>query len=122
MALGLNNQIALRKLLPFPIIGLALVVILGWEIRSVTLTHIHPSFPAMQFNTALCFILAGLALIFLELKNKVPAKSAAILLGVLSGSTFLQYLTGLDFGIDLFFGLVHQPSRFYQNLKNLLCS
>jgi hypothetical protein len=85
------------------ILSLSLVVIAGWKLESVFLTQIHSNYPAMQFNTALCFGLAGLALLFLEFKIKLTTKFAAVWLGLLSGSTLLQYLTGLNFGIDLLF-------------------
>lgn len=79
------------------------VVIIGWKIESVAITQIRPGFSAMQFNTALCFILSGFS-ICLMMTQKV--KCARITIGLLvsiSFLTLLQYISGYDIGLDLLF-------------------
>lgn len=82
---------------------LGLVVLLGWHSRKIALIQVFPQFVPMQYNTAFCYILAGLALILVR-KNAVrPAmlfSIATILVGALTG---IQYLIGTNFGIDQFF-------------------
>jgi len=64
---------------------------------------------AMKANTAIGLTLAGTALWFQQRVENAPhwrstlASGLAVLLGVLGALTFLQHLTGADFGIDQLF-------------------
>ncbi len=42
---------------------LGLTVLLGWHTHNITLIQVFPAFVPMQYNTALGFILCGLALL-----------------------------------------------------------
>ncbi|MDR3404754.1 MAG: hypothetical protein P4L99_19780 [Chthoniobacter sp.] len=44
------------------VIALGLVVLIGWYAHYAPLVQIVPGLAAMQYNTALCFVLCGLAL------------------------------------------------------------
>lgn len=48
------------------LIALGSIVIIGWYTGSARLLQISPSFVAMQYNTALCFLLFGIALVYLN--------------------------------------------------------
>jgi len=82
---------------------LGLVVIVGWQTNNVTLVQVLPTFVPMQYNTALGFVLCGLGLlfgIFGKSRLALVAGAIAVAIGV---ATLLQYIFGLNFGIDQFF-------------------
>jgi len=82
---------------------LGLVVIVGWQTNNVTLVQVLPTFVPMQYNTALGFVLCGvglLAVIFGKKRLAVVAGGLAAAIGI---ATLLQYIFGLNFGIDQFF-------------------
>lgn len=84
-------------------IALGLFVILGWLIDSRTLVQILPSFAPMQFNTALCFLLSGLALALLSRERTEVScwlGSSVLLIALV---TLSQYAFGLDVGLDNLF-------------------
>jgi signal transduction histidine kinase len=79
--------------------ALGLAVLAGWWLDLPAATRLVDGFPSMKANTALCFLLVGLSLL---LGGRWSAGAAAAASGVLAvgGATLLQYLLGLDFGID----------------------
>ena len=82
---------------------LGLVVIVGWQTNNVTLVQVLPTFVPMQYNTALGFVLCGLGLllgIFGKSRVAVVAGGLAVVIGI---ATLLQYIFGLNFGIDQLF-------------------
>jgi PAS domain S-box-containing protein len=90
-------------------LGLGVTVIVGWHIHHVALTQIRPDYPAMQYLTAVCFVLAGgglLAFAF-RLPRGVPAALGG-LTGVIGLLLSLEYLTGAKLGFDLL--LPHLPA------------
>jgi PAS domain S-box-containing protein len=98
-----KNIALLSSILLFVIGGM---VIFGWFAEIEVLKSIYPNFVSMKFNTAICFILLGLAL-YIELKDGlgrfyfIPKIMAAItgLFGLIS---FVQ-LFGFNFAIDELF-------------------
>lgn len=82
---------------------LGLTVLGGWFARVPALIQLHPSLVPMQFNTALCFFLLGLALIGLVAQRFGFARVCAGSVFIVAGLTLAEYLTGFDFGIDQFF-------------------
>lgn len=84
-------------------LSLGLVVILGWHANLPSLTHVSPAFVAMRYNTALGFVMAGLALGSLAQGRRGWAAAPAALLLLLGVLTFSQYLTGRALGIDELF-------------------
>lgn len=100
-----NRKKSFAKLVTLPaftVLIVAVIVIFGWYTQNLHLVQILPQFAPMQMNTALCFLLASLGCVFLLYKPKV-AKVFGVLLFLFSFFTLLQYLLGLDFGIDEFF-------------------
>jgi sensor domain CHASE-containing protein len=81
--------------------SLGLAVLIGWYTHSIALIQLRPTLAPMQFNTALCFLLAGLALMAWGV-GRCP-KAILGLGGVVAtvGSlTVAEYLCGLNLGID----------------------
>ncbi|OQW49159.1 MAG: hypothetical protein A4S09_03590 [Proteobacteria bacterium SG_bin7] len=87
---------------------LGVIVIIGWLVDSKILLRIHPDFEPMRFNLAICFVLGGISVFMLQLKNKLYSLLPTFLLGILSYLTFAQYLFGTSYKIDfLFFNSIH---------------
>ncbi|MET0106197.1 MAG: PAS domain S-box protein [Sedimenticola sp.] len=79
---------------------LGLVVILGWHTKAVSLIQVHPDFVPMQYNTALGFLLCGLALLALVFNQSGLAAINATLATTIGCLTLLEYLAGINLGID----------------------
>lgn len=82
------------------VITMAMTVLTGWVLHVPLLVQIHPSFVAMQFNTAFCFLLSGLALLSLIGKHPRVAALASAVVVLVGSLTLLQYLLGQDLRID----------------------
>ncbi|MDO8672761.1 MAG: PAS domain S-box protein [Dehalococcoidia bacterium] len=82
-----------------------IVVLLGWTLDLAVLKSILPDFVSMKANTALAFVLAGTALLLLQVETAgswrrglvFACAGAVALLGTLN---LAEYLWGLDLGID----------------------
>jgi len=85
------------------ILLLALTVMTGWQIRAAVIVQILPHFAPMQFNTALEFFLCGSGLLARSMGQQRVATSLACVAILIALATFIQYLAGLDFGIDTLF-------------------
>lgn len=83
---------------------LGVIVMAGWALHMPALVKLRPDLPAVQFNTAICFILAGLALGASTLKRSrfVPQILGALAASV-GGLTVLEYVTQSSLGIDQLF-------------------
>lgn len=101
------STIILRRLLGWVVSLLTLMlgtlVLIGWYTHSVLLIQIHPSFVPMQYNTALGFLLGGLGFFAYSYGYKKIAAVAGTLLALTGGLTLVQYLFGVNFGIDQLF-------------------
>ncbi len=99
--------------------GLGAAVLLGWLFDVEALKRIAPDLGTMKANTALCFLLAGLALLLRGKPERegVPLHPAATgaerlraperlsllctgLVCAVAGLTLAEYASGLDFGLD----------------------
>ncbi len=80
------------------LILLGCVVIYGWLIRSDEIIQLNHHLSPMQFNTAICFVVAGLSLIRLQTSQKEYFFSSILLL--LSVISLGQYLFDINLGID----------------------
>ena len=79
------------------------IVLMGWFIESAPLVQLRPQLVPMQFNTALGFVFCGAGLLFLIYGRRQLAMSCGVFSLALGLLTVLEYLYGLDFGIDQFF-------------------
>ncbi len=84
----------------FLLAGLTMV---GWWFRIAPLVQLRSGWAPMQFNTALSFVLGGLALGAELLCRRKSAQWTAAVLAALVLVTLIQYLTGLNWGIDQLF-------------------
>ncbi len=82
---------------------IGLIVLIGWHTHNMRLLHIHPSFVAMAYNTALGFFFCGIGLLAITLRRPRLAIVGGVF-GILCGSLTLgEYLLGRDLGIDELF-------------------
>ncbi|OIQ27577.1 MAG: hypothetical protein BM564_12455 [Bacteroidetes bacterium MedPE-SWsnd-G2] len=93
----------ISKFMALLIFILGIVVIIGWYTKNLTLLQILPDAVAMQYNTALGFLISGMGLYAALKDNKRIVTILAILLTALGGLTLSQYIFGWDLGIDEFF-------------------
>jgi len=82
---------------------LGLVVIVGWQTNNVTLVQVLPTFVPMQYNTALGFVFCGLGLLLVVFGKNRWAAAAGALAATVGIATLLQYIFGVNFGIDQLF-------------------
>ncbi len=84
--------------------ALGCAVLLGWAVELPLLKGLHPDWATMKANTALGFLLSGVALFLLATDGRTSRRSAgeicAALAAALGIATVLQYVSGLDLGID----------------------
>lgn len=76
---------------------------MGWYLKNITLLQIHESFPPMQYNTALGFVLSGACLLLSLFSYSRMAVIVGIIISLLGGLTLIETFYPLDFGIDQFF-------------------
>jgi PAS domain S-box-containing protein len=82
---------------------LGVIVLFGWYTHSPTLIQVHPSFVAMQYNTALGFLACGIGLLAIFKSKEKIIKSCGLFLIFLGSLTLIQYIFRLNFGIDQLF-------------------
>src|SRR5579872_4410672 len=87
-------------------IVLSSIVLLGWMLNIPGLQTVHPAFEAMRFNTALCFVLLGGALLTTQYKTHKYSllfyilSSLAVLIALV---TLFQNLFNFNVGLDQLF-------------------
>jgi PAS domain S-box-containing protein len=76
------------------------LVLFGWLADRPLAVRLHDRFPPMQANTAAGFILVGVAFMAGAFGRRWPTRIFATLAGALGGATLLEYIAGVDLGID----------------------
>jgi PAS domain S-box-containing protein len=80
---------------------LGLTILIGWHARLPLLVQLHPTFAPMKYNTALCFLFSGAALLTI---GSAKRRWLAVLLGTIVAAvgllTLLEYAFDVDLGID----------------------
>ncbi len=82
---------------------LALSVMAGWYMQNTILVQIHPEFAPMKFNTALCFLLSAMGLIFWVLNKTKATILMGSLVTLISVMTISEYIFEKSIGIDTLF-------------------
>jgi len=97
-----NNTylLAIVYLLAGLVVSLGGLVLFGWHIKSTPLIQVHPSFVPMQYNTALCFVLSGTALLTALRNQRLFSLVLSALAATISGLTLVQYGAQINLGID----------------------
>src|SRR5712692_972680 len=80
--------------------ALGIAVIVGWHIHSRALIQLHPGYAPMQYNAAISFLLSGLGLLAVSFHRPRPAAVIGTLVATIGLFTLLQYVFGVNFGID----------------------
>ncbi len=86
-------------------------VLVGWAIHSTFLIQIAPNLAPMQRNTALSFIMAGLAFLGIVMSRPRLTFVGAATMGALATASILQYLFGANFGIDQILGTAYITTK-----------
>ena len=83
---------------------MGLAVILGWIMNITQLKTMFPGYVPMKINTAICFVLSGIAF-FLLLRKKcnIIYKLIAVVLIIFGAASFSQEIFNYNLGIDQFF-------------------
>ncbi|MAZ87633.1 MAG: hypothetical protein CL693_08300 [Cellvibrionaceae bacterium] len=88
------------KLCGFTLLALGLIVLTGWASQTTALIQVLPEFAPMQVNTALGFILCA-GILWADHSNRYSIlRPASIVTTALADLTLMQYLVGINLGID----------------------
>jgi len=102
-------------------IVLGIIVLVGWYTGNKTLIQVLPVFVPMQYNTALGFTLCGTGMLLGIYNNRYITLAIGIVIICLGGLTLLEYISGLNIGIDELFMkhditvMTSQPGRMAPN-------
>jgi len=77
-----------------------LIIIVSWYAHFESLLVLNPAYPAMQYNTALAFMLSGIAIILALSGRFIAARGVALVVAAASLLIFIQDPFRVDFGID----------------------
>ena len=94
----------IARLTGLAVVAMGVLVILGWALGNETLKSVVPGLVTMKVNSALCFILGGVALGL----TPTPAarwvgRGAVLGMIALAIASAVEYLGGVDLGIDELF-------------------
>src|SRR4051812_17570461 len=82
------------------VIALGMVVIIGWQTGSPQLLRLHPDFLPMLYNTAVCFLCAGAALLSISLNARRVALPFAGFVTIFALVALAQHGIIRDLGIE----------------------
>lgn len=107
------KRISLVSLLSALIILLGSLTMLGWAFHLTALINILPNQYNLVFNAALCFVIAGTALLLADtgiITRPTAYLTGGSLIALLSGLTIIQDLFNYSFGLDQFFMTTWLPN------------
>ena len=82
------------------VVLLGLTILVAWHAGIESVLQLKPNYPAMQYNTALCFVLIGSALLLRAVGYRGLARTLiAVVVGV-SLLNIVQDIFAVDLGID----------------------
>ncbi len=85
------------------LVGLGGFVLLGWLTRQTWMVQLQPGLVAMVFNTAACFLLAGIGLALLGVSGpaaRLASQTCAAIILAVCTVVLAQWFTGFAIGID----------------------
>ncbi|PJD96208.1 MAG: hypothetical protein CK426_00705 [Legionella sp.] len=88
---------------------IGLMVIISWFSPVAFLLAPHFDFMPMSFNTALCFLIAGIGLLAQFQQKKIITSLSGLFIGIISILTLLQYVFHIDLATDNFFFISSLP-------------
>jgi hypothetical protein len=93
---------AASQILSWVVIAIGVMTLLGWLFDVRTLTTVLPGLVTMKVNTAICFVLAGTALMLQDGQKvrSVLGKACAFGVMLVAGATLAEWVSCHDFGID----------------------
>jgi signal transduction histidine kinase len=83
---------------------IGVIVLLGWAIHSALLVQVAPDLAPMQRNTALNFVLIGIALLGIVWNKPKFTFICSAITGALATASLLEYLLRANFGLDEILG------------------
>jgi signal transduction histidine kinase/ActR/RegA family two-component response regulator len=83
------------------------LVLVGWAAHSTILVQVAPSLAPMQRNTALGFILTGLALLGIVMDKPRLTLIGSAVTATFAAATLLEFLFRANFGIDELLGVAY---------------
>lgn len=78
-------------------------VIIGWLTQNETIIQLYPSLVPMQFNTALCFLLTGFAIMVNSQGSQRRLLLPSLIVLAIGSLTLFEYFAGSSVGIDELF-------------------
>ena len=99
----MNCSLSLARVAGILSLALGAIVLLGWYLHEPALIQVNPAFVPMQYNTALGFVLGGLALMGLAWPWSRVAWVTGIIVLLTGGLTLIEYGFGIDLHIDQLF-------------------
>lgn len=102
-----NENVSLWRQLSFfclsTVILVAVTVLIGWILHSLSLILLQLNSSPMQFNTALSFLGCSMALFCLWYQQERLSQWIILLVTILNALILCQFLFGIDCGVDTFF-------------------
>ena len=83
------------------VIGSLIIGIWSWQLEEIAQSF--PSILAMQFNTALCLMLLGIAFMLAVKRHTLLVYAITACVALIAGLTLYQYSSGISLGIDTLF-------------------
>src|SRR5260221_2971389 len=93
----------LPRIVAIAVIGVGGLVALGWIFNSDLLKGVVPGFATMQFDTALCFLLSGVALLLIRSGSPKLVMVLGTVVAFLSLLCLTEHFFGWNLGIDHWF-------------------
>lgn len=84
-------------------IAIGFIVIIGWHAGSSSLVQGFVSFEPMRYNTALGFVISGVGLALVWAGRRGYAALCAVVVTAVGAAVMVEYLFGVDLGIDELF-------------------
>ena len=81
----------------------------GWISHELLLAQVNPNYVLMQYNTAICMLLCGLAGFGLIEKERFPVLVAMPIVIAIEGCTLLEYILDRDLYVDTLFSIATNP-------------